>query len=73
MDEPTPGGGVFALTLTGELYLAKRLDKAQQSIYELNVMCKDSAPHVDALNSTIKLTIEVVDSVEHCIRRIDDG
>lgn len=58
---------MFRLTPGGQLYLARRLDKKKQSIHELNIVCKDS-PGSDALNATIKLTIEVVDEIESCIR-----
>lgn len=57
---------VFRLTPGGQLYLAKRLDKKKQSIHELNIVCRDSMAS-DALNSTIKLTIEVSDQIENCI------
>lgn len=62
---------VFRLTPNGQLFLAsRRLDKKRQSIHELNIVCKDS-PGPDALNSTIKLTIEVVEQIENCIRGPD--
>lgn len=63
----TSAPSMFRLTPGGQLYLVKRLDKKKQNIHELNVVCKDSSGP-EALNSTIKLTIEVSDQIENCIK-----
>lgn len=64
----TAVNSMFRLTPGGQLYLAKRLDKKKQSIHELNIVCKDAPGSIDSLNATIKLTIEVVDEIEPCIK-----
>jgi hypothetical protein len=68
--ESASSPGLFKLTSSGQLYLAKKIDKKRQSIQELNLVCKDSET-TDVLNSTIKLTIEITDQIEYCIRSFD--
>lgn len=62
LSSSSPPPANFKLTTSGQLYLMKKLDKKRQSIHELNVVCLD-----EALNSTIKLTLEVIEQIEYCI------
>lgn len=62
---------VFKLTANGELKLNKNLNKYKQSLYELDIVCKDLGKTI-SLNSTIKFTIEIVDVNEYCIRNLNE-
>lgn len=57
----------FKMTSNGHFWLAKSLNKQTQSAYEFTITCKDLGNN-PSLFTKIKLSIDVVDTNEYCIK-----